>query len=157
MTTGKAMTERERTGALVTVMVERPRGKPEALVKAEPADELLAAFLSGRSDCTRRAYSQDLDDFRRFLGADIVSEAAHLLLSRGHGNANALALAWRANLQERRLQAATINRRLAALRSLVQLARTLGIVPWTPEVRNLKGGILPRHAWPWPSRRPPSP
>ena len=132
------MTERERTGALVTVLVERPTGKPEALVKAEPADELLAAFLSGRSDCTRRAYNQDLDDFRRFLGAGIVSEAAHLLLSRGHGNANALALAWRANLQERRLQAATINRRLAALRSLVQLARTLGIVPWTLEVRNVR-------------------
>jgi len=138
MTTGKAMTERERTGALVTVVVERPRGTPEALVKAEPADELVAAFLSGRSDCTRRAYSQDLDDLRRFLGVDRVSEAAHLLLSRGHGNANALALAWRANLQERRLQAATINRRLAALRSLVQLARTLGIVPWTLEVRNLR-------------------
>jgi len=138
MTTGKAMTERERTGALVTVLVERPRSTPTALVKAEPADELLAAFLSGRSDCTRRAYNQDLDDFRRFLGADIVSEAAHLLLSRGHGNANALALAWRANLQERRLQAATINRRLAALRSLVQLARTLGIVPWTLEVRNVR-------------------
>jgi len=122
----------------MTPVVTRPRGAANALVKAEPADELLAAFLSGRSDCTRRAYNQDLDDFRRFLGAGIVSEAAHLLLSRGHGNANALALAWRANLQERRLQAATINRRLAALRSLVQLARTLGIVPWTLEVRNLR-------------------
>ena len=101
----------------MTVVVTRPRGTPEALVKAEPADELLAAFLSGRSDCTRRAYSQDLDDFRRFLDLGRVSEAAHPLLSRGHGNANALALAWRANLQERHLQAATINRRLAALRS----------------------------------------
>ncbi len=49
-----------------------------------------------------------------------MSEAAHCLLSRSHGNANALALAWKANLQERRLQAAAINRRLAALRSLVR-------------------------------------
>ena len=122
----------------MTLVVTRPRGAANALIKAEPADELLAAFLSGRSDCTRRAYSQDLDDFRHFLGVGRVSEAAHLLLSRGHGNANALALAWRADLQERRLQAATINRRLAALRSLVQLARTLGIVPWTLEVRNVR-------------------
>jgi integrase/recombinase XerC len=122
----------------MTLVVTRPKGTPEALVKAEPADELLATFPSGRSDCTRRAYNQDLDDFRRFLGTNIVSEAAHLLLSRGHGNANSLALAWRANLQERRLQATTINRRLAALRSLVQLARTLGIVPWTLEVRNVR-------------------
>jgi len=122
----------------MTLVVTRPRGTPEALVKAEPADELLAAFLSGRSDCTRRAYSQDLDDFRRFLGAGKMSEAATALLSRGHGNANALALAWRANLQDRCLQAATTNRRMAALRSLVQLARTLGIVPWTLEVRNVR-------------------
>jgi len=122
----------------VTVLEKRHRDTPSALVKAEPAEELLVAFLSGRSECTRRAYSQDLDDFRRFLGARKVSEAAHLLLSRGHGNANALALAWKANLQERRLQAATINRRLAALRSLVQLARTLGIVPWALDVRNMR-------------------
>jgi len=43
----------------MTLLVKRPRGTPDALVKAEPADELLAAFLSGRSECTRRAYSQD--------------------------------------------------------------------------------------------------
>jgi integrase/recombinase XerC len=49
-----------------------------------------------------------------------------------------VALAWKASLQERRLQAATINRRLAALRSLVQLARTLGIVPWALEVQNVR-------------------
>jgi integrase/recombinase XerC len=115
----------------MTVLVKRPRGTANALVEADPAEGLLAAFLSGRSDCTRRAYSQDLDDFQRFLGVGKVSEAAHLLLSRGHGDANALALAWRANLRERELQAATINRRLAALRSLVQLARKL-------EVKNVR-------------------
>jgi ribonuclease I len=38
----------------------------------------------------------------------------------------------------RRLQAATINRRLAALRSLVKLATTLGLVSWTLAVENLK-------------------
>lgn len=122
----------------MTVMEARRGGTANALVRAEPADELLAAFLAGRSDCTRRAYSQDLDDFRRFLGARKVSDAATTLLSRGHGEANRVALAWRASLQERRLQAATINRRLAALRSLVQLARTLGIVPWTLEVKNAR-------------------
>ncbi len=122
----------------MTVLVPRPRSTPNALVKAEPEEELLAAFLAGRSDCTRRAYGQDLDDFRRFLGARKVSDAAAALLSHGHGEANRVALAWKASLIERRLQAATINRRLAALRSLVQLARTLGIVPWALEVRNVR-------------------
>jgi integrase/recombinase XerC len=117
---------------------ESPTSAESSLLRTEPAGELLSAFLSGRNECTRRAYRQDLDDFSRFVGASKASEAATLLLSRGHGEANALALAWRANLHERRLQAATINRRLAALRSLVQLARTLGIVPWALEVQNVR-------------------
>jgi integrase/recombinase XerC len=119
------------------VLTKRPAGTLDTRVR-EPAEGLLAAFLAGRSECTRRAYRRDLDDFRRFLEVDKVSDAAHLLLSRGHGNANAVALAWRADLQERGLQSATINRRLAALRSLVQLARTLGMVPWTLEVKNVR-------------------
>ncbi len=88
----------------MTVLEKRHRDTPSALVRAEPTDELLAAFLAGRSDCTRRAYSQDLDDFRRFLRARKVYDAATALLSRGHGEANRVALAWRASLQERRLQ-----------------------------------------------------
>jgi integrase/recombinase XerC len=39
---------------------------------------------------------------------------------------------------ERGLSPATINRRLAALRSLVKVAGTLGIVPWNLEVSNVK-------------------
>jgi integrase/recombinase XerC len=41
-------------------------------------------------------------------------------------------------MTERKLQAATINRRLAALRSLVKLANTLGLVPWTLSVENVR-------------------
>jgi integrase/recombinase XerC len=122
----------------MTMLVKRQGGADSGLVETEPAEGLLAAFLSGRSECTRRAYSQDLDDFRQFLGMDKVSEAARFLLSRSHGNANAVALAWKTNLQERGLQSATINRRLAALRSLVQLARMLGIVAWTLQVKNVR-------------------
>src|SRR6185503_5470801 len=36
------------------------------------------------------------------------------------------------------LQAATINRRLAALRSLTHLARTFGLMPWKLEVQNVR-------------------
>lgn len=38
----------------------------------------------------------------------------------------------------RGLAAATVNRRLASLRSLVKLARTLGLVGWALEVKNLE-------------------
>jgi integrase/recombinase XerC len=99
---------------------------------------LVAAFLAGRNERTLRAYRNDLEDFRGFLKAGDVDEAARILLARGHGQANALVLGYRADMLERKLQAATVNRRLAAVRSLVKLARTLGMVPWSVEVENLK-------------------
>ena len=99
---------------------------------------LVEAFLAGRNPRTFRAYQADLADFGRFVGIEDVEAAARQLVERGHGEANALALAYRTHLLERGLQAATINRRLAALRSLVDLAKTLGMVPWSLDVANLK-------------------
>jgi integrase/recombinase XerC len=107
-----------------------------SLSRAAPA--LVAAWLDGRNERTHRAYAQDLEAFRQFVGAGTIDAAAELLLARGHGAANGTALAYRAHLKSRRLSSATINRHLASLRSLVHLARTLGIVPWTLEVANLK-------------------
>ena len=103
-----------------------------------PVSALLAAFLSGKSPRTVRAYRRDIEDFRAFTEASTVDEAAQSLLSGSHGAANAVALAYRADLLERGLQAATVNRRLAALRSLVKLAGTLGLVPWRLEVANVR-------------------
>lgn len=105
---------------------------------ANQTSALVAAFLGGRNERTLRAYRGDLEDFRRYLKAEDMDEAVRILLSRGHGGANALVLAYRVDMAERRLQAATINRRLAAVRSLVKLARTLGMVSWSIEVENLK-------------------
>lgn len=103
-----------------------------------PAARLVQAFLSGRNAQTIRAYSADLGDFAAFLDAGDVNAAAAQLLGRGHGEANGVALAYKSRMVERGLAAATINRRLAALRSLVKLGRTLGVVPWVLEVQNAK-------------------
>lgn len=62
-----------------------------------------------------------------------------MLLSQGHGQANLLLLKYRAHLVERGLQSATINRRLAAVRSLVKMAKTLGLVDWSLDIQNVKG------------------
>jgi integrase/recombinase XerC len=85
------------------------------------------AFLSGRNERTIKAYSQDLADFQAFMGAATVDDAAKMLLANGHGPANAAALAYKTHPIERGLQSATVNRRLAALRSPVQLARIMGL------------------------------
>jgi len=100
--------------------------------------QLISAFLSGRNEKTIKAYRQDLQDFSLFLGTSSIDQAARSFLNCVHGQANALALSYKTNLIDRGLQAATVNRRLAALRSLVKLARTLGLVSWTLEIENMK-------------------
>lgn len=110
---------------------------PAAIHDDSSAAALLRAFLGGRSPRTLTAYRQDLEQFRVFTDEAAMDGAVRLLLGRGHGGANALALAYRTFLIERGLQSATINRRLAALRSLVKLARMLGHVPWALEVENI--------------------
>jgi len=102
------------------------------------AASLVAAFLAGRNARTVCAYRQDLEAFRRFLQVPTLDDAAHRLLASAPGAAHALALAYQAHLLERGLQAATVNRRLATLRSLVQFAGTVGRVPWTLEIKNVK-------------------
>src|SRR3954469_23929775 len=89
----------------------------------DAAQRLRPAFLAGRNAQTLRAYSADLDDFRAFIDAPDVNAAAAQLFGHGHGEANGLALAFKARMIGRGLAAATVNRRLAALRSLVKLGR----------------------------------
>ena len=57
-----------------------------------------------------------------------------LLVAGTAGQANTLALGDKAHLTDRGLAPATITRRLAALRSGDQLARTLGQVTWTIDI-----------------------
>lgn len=98
------------------------------------APVLVAAFLRGRKASTLRAYRQDLEDLRRFVGLATTDEAAQALLATNRGQAHALALAWVADMQERGLAPATVARRLAALRSLTQFARMLEWIDWVLEV-----------------------
>ena len=100
--------------------------------------DLLRVFLSGRSPATLRTYAAGLEDFRRFVAAASVDEACRTLLAGGHGAANRSALSWRADLLARRMAPATVNNRLAALRSVVKLAGLLGLVPWRLEVPSVR-------------------
>jgi integrase/recombinase XerC len=99
---------------------------------------LVQSFLSGKSQRTIDAYRLDLEDFKGFVKAESIDMAARQLFAGTHGDANGVAIAYRSNLIERGFQAATVNRRLASLRSLVRLAQTLGVVPWSLQVPNMK-------------------
>ena len=115
---------------------------PPTGLAAESLARLVADFFAGLNPNTLKTYRQGLADFAEFIGAgtgpDNLERAAAALLAHGHGEANHLALAYRANMVERDLSANTINNRLAAVRSLVKLARTLGLIGWALDVANVK-------------------
>jgi len=95
---------------------------------------LMESFFQNRSAGTIKAYRQDLQSFTAFVGVKTLEEAAKKLLLQGHGEANWWALQFKSHLSEKKLAPASINRKLAALRSLVNLARVIGMVPFALEV-----------------------
>jgi len=101
--------------------------------------EIIAGFLAERSERTRRAYETDLEDFRSFLGVASRGAALEELLRAGAGAAFQVVTRYKAALRERGLSPATLNRRLASLRSLVKFARAAGLVNWNLGVQNVKG------------------
>jgi len=111
---------------------------PIAPLAVVARQSFVEAFLSGRSAATVAAYRQDLGAFASFAKAESIEAACAWLVSLPHGDANAIALYWRNAMIESGLSPATVNRRLAALRSVVKVARTIGVVSWSLEVEGVK-------------------
>lgn len=103
---------------------------PEA--EDRDAERLLARFLSGRSERTRRAYTVDLEDFARALGGSPAEAVAELLAGPRQGRRSVLRYA--VDLRRRGLARATVQRRFATLRALVGMAADLGAADWSLEV-----------------------
>jgi integrase/recombinase XerC len=112
-----------------------------------PAPSLIAQLLDDkRSPHTRRAYAKDLRDFFRFLLgiADPTPEAVREFLQLEQVSALAVVMRYKAHLRdERGLREATVNRRLAAIKSLVRLANQLGECRFT--LAGVKGDKVVRY------------
>ena len=101
---------------------------------------LVRIFLSNKSERTIAAYKKDLADFARFLGIGDgnLDHTARKFLVAGRGGANALAAEYQGTYGEQKILPATINRRLTALRSMVEQAATLGLVGWELKIKGPK-------------------
>src|SRR5271166_3537096 len=111
---------------------------PQLAVRSITPEDIYDAWLEGRNARTQRAYEADLRDFAAFLRLDTSNQATVALVAAGHANANRIALAYRADMASRGLAASTIAHRLAALRSMLKLARQIGQITWNLDVESPK-------------------
>lgn len=95
----------------------------------QAARELVERFLENRGDRTHQAYTADLDEFARYLGAEVPAAVAQLLAA-GPTAGHRLVLDYTIDLRRRGRAASTIERRLATLRALVRIAHDRGDIDW---------------------------
>src|SRR5262245_4055337 len=88
---------------------------------AYDVDRLIERWQEGRSPHTVCAYGRDLAHFARWSKAVTPGEAITRLLAGTMGEANECMHAYRGAMLDAGLAPATVNRRLSALRSIVQL------------------------------------
>lgn len=130
----------ERTAAINELAVLSSSDEIAPFTSRVDTERLVRIFLANKSARTIAAYKKDLADFARFLGIEDgdLDQAARRFLSVGGGGANALAAEYREQMESRRLSPATINRRLSALRSMVEQAATLGLINWELKIKGPK-------------------
>jgi integrase/recombinase XerC len=134
-------------GADVGDQVDDPDPAPAgalALLEQPGVEDLLQRFLNRRKASTIEAYRKDLTHFAGWLGLPLRDAVARLLAC-DQGQANRLLDHYAGHMRSTspapgsgssapRLSPATVNRRLAAIRSLVKMARLHGLVAWTIDV-----------------------
>lgn len=124
-------------GELAKVVRADPAHGLPALPEVDAAG-LMASVVAGMKPTTRRAYQGDLADFARFLGLASADDAANALIGGTAGQPNMAALRYKQSMIDRGLAVATINRRLSALRKVVEAGATIGRIEWGLRVKGLK-------------------
>jgi len=108
------------------------KAKATAIEQVVDAKSVIDEWLSEhRSENTRKAYARDLADFcRTVYRTDDYRKALSRFLSLSEIEAGLVLTKFKAMLRERGLKAASINRKLSALRALIDHARKRGLVTW---------------------------
>lgn len=100
----------------------------------DAARRLFEDWRAGLSPRTRRAYDDEIRRLCDWAGTESKLVLFRTLLEGGSGPANQFVLRWKQELVRRGLAAQTINRSLAAIRSLIRLGRVLGLIAWELDV-----------------------
>jgi integrase/recombinase XerC len=111
---------------------------PSPLAAVGSIDLYGALLADADCDATRKARVKDVASLARFLGLDDPSRAVAMVISGTPGQANAVALGFKADQLARKLAPNTINRRLSTMRRAVRVARRLGLVDWSLDVELLR-------------------
>jgi integrase/recombinase XerC len=101
----------------------------------DTSPDVLAQFLiDKRNPDTRRAYEKDLNDFfKSMTGEGATHDAVLEFLHLDRAAAVSVVLNYKALLFKKGLSEATVNRRLASIKSLCSMGRKLGICHFTLE------------------------
>ena len=127
---------------------------------ASTTDDVIEAWLRGRNERTRRGYLSDLKQFAIWAGAPSPESAVDALMRHGPGKANQVMLAYRAAMKEpttenpKGLSSSAINRRLAAIRSMIKYGRLIGVIAWAIDVENEPTREAQGYERPGPGRYP---
>src|SRR5215510_4620130 len=113
------------------VPLRLPAPAPSLPTAPSTPTELVGRFFASFKGSTLRSYRQALADFAAWIGEESPESAVARLLRLAPGQANGTALDYRNAMAARGLSVATIALRLAALRSVVKLARMLGLITWS--------------------------
>lgn len=91
--------------------------------------DVLAQLLADkRSPNTRRAYERDVTQFFKFMtGKEVTPDLVLEFLHLERTQAVSVVLKYKASLIQKGLKEATVNRRLAAIKSLVSMGRKIGV------------------------------
>jgi integrase/recombinase XerC len=107
-------------------MNESPHISTPSTDQITRTEQVVALFLSSHSGATNCAYRKDLIAFAGFLCLTSPEEAGSWLLSATSSEVNLVAATWQRQMMSSDLSPATVNRRIAAVRSLLALGRALG-------------------------------
>lgn len=148
--------QRKRKAPAKTNVIALAKRESGLRARLDDLREVYELFVRTRGELTVRTHRTALVDFARWLGRSDPGDAAAHFLSLEPGEANALALAYQADLRSRPvwrskvdreagkppdrkgLAPATIKLRIAALRSLAKLGRQAGKITWKLEITDLK-------------------